>query len=307
MSGFHNLQPDPSMIGRLVKSPFALLPDPPVLFARRAQRFAVLAADSAMAAYLGFLGHLAGAQQRLAERLPPPAPLPAELLERARANRMPPLDRAAIGASAELRATIAAFLEEAAALEMPVPAATALAGLRAATPAALAEMIGNVMAESLPAELLPQHIFLSAALQLHLARLAATLEPASLVPLAVGVCPACGGPPVASLVMGQLGAEGARYGVCAHCNTGWNEVRIKCLACGTTEGVGYKAPEEAGGEPTVKAETCDTCHSWIKILYANKNPALEAVADDVASLGLDLLMQETTYRRAGFDPFLIGY
>jgi FdhE protein len=57
----------------------------------------------------------------------------------------------------------------------------------------------------------------------------------------------------------------------------------------------------------VKAECCDTCRSWVKILYQNKNPSLEAVADDVASLGLDLLMRDTEYRRAGFDPFLIGY
>ena len=34
---------------------------------------------------------------------------------------------------------------------------------------------------------------------------------------------------------------------------------------------------------------------------------IDPVADDVASLGLDLLMQDTEYRRAGFDPFLIGY
>ena len=57
----------------------------------------------------------------------------------------------------------------------------------------------------------------------------------------------------------------------------------------------------------IKAECCDECRSWVKIFYANRNMALEPVADDVASLGLDLLMRETEYRRAGFDPFLIGY
>ncbi len=33
----------------------------------------------------------------------------------------------------------------------------------------------------------------------------------------------------------------------------------------------------------------------------------EVVADDVASLALDLLMRGRPYRRAGFNPFLLGY
>jgi FdhE protein len=31
------------------------------------------------------------------------------------------------------------------------------------------------------------------------------------------------------------------------------------------------------------------------------------VADDVASLGLDLLLRDSPYRRAGYNPFLLGY
>ena len=45
----------------------------------------------------------------------------------------------------------------------------------------------------------------------------------------------------------------------------------------------------------------------MKILYQNQDTALEAIADDVASLGLDLLMRDTEWRRAGFDPFLVGF
>ena len=39
----------------------------------------------------------------------------------------------------------------------------------------------------------------------------------------------------------------------------------------------------------------------------HKNPTLDPIADDVGSLGLDVLMQSETWKRAGFDPFLIGY
>jgi FdhE protein len=45
----------------------------------------------------------------------------------------------------------------------------------------------------------------------------------------------------------------------------------------------------------------------VKILYQQKDHALDPVADDVASLGLDLLMRETGLRRGGVDHFLLGY
>ena len=41
--------------------------------------------------------------------------------------------------------------------------------------------------------------------------------------------------------------------------------------------------------------------------YAVQNPTLDPVADDVGSLGLDILMRETGLRRGGFDPYLVGY
>lgn len=307
MSGFHSVPPDPSAIGRLLKPAFAILPDPPALFRQRAERCAVLAEGHAAAAYLRFLGGICGAQADLAAALPAAEPIPAEQVERARAGSMPPLDRAALSASPALRDVVARFLEAALPIAKPQQAASALDWLRRADPAALDAMIGNVMADSLPVEALPQHLYLSAAIQVEAARRAATLDAARLVPVATGLCPACGGPPVASLVTGRQGAEGARYAACAFCGTQWNEVRIKCLACGSTKGIGYKEAEGQGEAATVKAETCDACRAWVKILYQDRNPSLEPVADDVASLGLDILMQGTGYRRAGFDPFLIGY
>jgi len=85
----------------------------------------------------------------------------------------------------------------------------------------------------------------------------------------------------------------------------WNVVRIKCLVCGTTEGISYRTIE--GKPDTVKAETCEKCRTYVKILYQVKDPALEAVADDVATLGLDMLMAEEGWKRGGQNPFLLGY
>ncbi|WP_421988450.1 formate dehydrogenase accessory protein FdhE [Roseococcus sp.] len=306
MSGMSDLQPDPSMIGRIVKPPFAILPDPAAAFTQRAARFAELAESGELAPYLRFLSGLCTVQAELSASLPPPAPLPPEQVERARAGAMPPLDRKLLEKAPELRDTIARFLEAVSALDMPPAAVEGLVALRVASPEGLDEMIGNVLADAFPFDALPQHLFLSAAVQVHASRLAATLEAERLVAVQVGLCPVCGGPPAGSIVSGRLGTENSRYACCAFCATQWNEVRIKCLACGSTKGIGYKSAE--GEENAViKAETCDSCRSWVKVLYQNRNPSLECIADDVGSLGLDLLMQQTEYRRAGFDPFLIGY
>ena len=97
----------------------------------------------------------------------------------------------------------------------------------------------------------------------------------------------------------------ARFCACSLCGTLWNYVRIKCTLCGSTKGIGYQEIE--GGPGTVKAETCDSCGCYVKILHQHKDPALDPVADDVATLGLDLLVREGGYRRGSFNPFLIGY
>ena len=45
----------------------------------------------------------------------------------------------------------------------------------------------------------------------------------------------------------------------------------------------------------------------VKILYQVQDPALEPLADDVATLGLDMLMVEDGWKRGGQNPFLMGY
>jgi Protein involved in formate dehydrogenase formation len=57
----------------------------------------------------------------------------------------------------------------------------------------------------------------------------------------------------------------------------------------------------------VKAETCDKCRGYVKILYQVQDPALEPLADDVATLGLDMLMAEDGWKRGGQNPLLMGY
>ena len=299
-----DLVPDPSKLGAIVQPPLALLPDPERLFRRRAERLAHLARNSRLAPYLHFLAALCEVQGGLAAGSPSLPALPESRIALARESRMPPMDRLALAAGDALFPTLDVLLDAAAAIEKPETAEAARVAVHDADAETRRWLLANVLSDDIPPEDAAPHLFVAAAVQVDLSRLAATLDAERLVPIRTGVCPYCGGRPASSVVLGGARIEGARYAACATCMTLWNEVRVKCLACGSTKGIGYRA---LGEEAVIKAEVCDACHSWVKILYQNRDAGLEAIADDVASLGLDAVMRDSDWRRAGVDPFLVGF
>lgn len=298
------LKPDPSMIGGIAKVPLVHLPDPVTLFRTRAERFRFLAGHSAnLAPYLQFLAGICDVQARIAQQADHPRPLDPDWIQTARASRMPPIDRARM--KPELGRLLDLFVQQVANIDMPAPSRAALEAVAAATDADRDWLIGNVLADQIPGDSVAPHLFVAAVVQVHAALLAATLDADQLVPIRTGVCPACGGRPVASMVTENIGAEGARYASCACCQTLWNEVRVKCLCCGQNGKISHRSVEAE--DATIKAELCGDCDRWVKIMYQNRNPSIEPVADDVASLGLDLKMRETDWKRGGFNPFLMGF
>ena len=54
----------------------------------------------------------------------------------------------------------------------------------------------------------------------------------------------------------------------------------------------------------VRAETCDACKSYLKIVYQEKGP-VDPVADDLATLTLDILVDEAGYARSGPNLLLV--
>lgn len=300
-----DVQPDPSMIGGVPTPPFAFLPDPVALFQVRARRLAFLAETSDLAPYLRFLAELTRLQARLCATLPAPDPVSAARQTQAARGGMPPIDRLSLVTDSALGQVLDALCAGAAGLEMPTPARQALEAVRDADGDDRQWLLANILSDRIPDDSPAPHLFAAAAVQVHLARLAASLDVGALVPVGTGVCPSCGGRPVSSSVMGRQGIENIRYATCACCATQWNEVRVKCLCCGSTKGIGYRSVETT--DATVKAEICRECKSWVKIFYLAKNPSLDPVADDIGSVGLDMLMGRTGYRRGGFNPYLMGY
>ncbi|WP_274629915.1 formate dehydrogenase accessory protein FdhE [Arvimicrobium flavum] len=296
---------DMTAIGEVKSPPFARVPEPARLFERRARRFRQLEHSDGIGPYLGFMAAIAEAQQAVAEALPEPEAMDEEKLDRSVAFGMPPLDRNAFRPGDDFRSLSDRLFGALESGDKPAVAQSALSAVAAYDHARMSSVVGDLMADSVPAESMAEYAYVAAALQLHFARAASTLPERRLKAVGDGACPACGGPPVSSVIVGWPQAGGARFCSCALCGTLWHHVRIKCAICSSTKGIRYQEIEDGPG--TIKAETCDECSCYVKIFNQQKDVSLDPFADDVGSLGIDLLMRETKFRRAAFNPFLLGY
>jgi FdhE protein len=202
-----------------------------------------------------------------------------------------PLDRARWPRDPSWREMLRVVVAGSRGEDLPAPARDALGRLERAGDADLEELARPLLSGA-PRDLATAP-FVGAALQVYFTRLAATLDAAA-VPAAQGGCPVCGSPPVAGVVLGN---ERTRYLSCSLCATQWRVPRVQCAACGGTARIAYLALEDGGAG--ISAETCDDCMAYLKQLDLLQVPAAEPVADDAATLVLDLLVAERGYRRAG--------
>jgi FdhE protein len=284
--------------------PFLLLPARNV-FERRAARLRLLADGHALADYLRFLAALASAQHEamsVFREVPLPGP---EEIERCREHGMPPLGIRGWDRDPVWREGLRGILTELEAGALPEATRATIARLKETDDASLerlAEMLlaGDDDHKELDRAAVP---FIGAALQAYWLHLVTTLEAGAFGRLEIPhLCPACGSAPMVSVVSVGASDHGLRYLTCPLCNTQWHAVRIKCVFCDTTKGIAYYGIE--GGSASVKAESCDSCHGYLKILYREKDPNVDALADDVASIALDVLMADSGLTRRGTNFFL---
>jgi FdhE protein len=286
-------------LGEFAEPPFVRLPEPPALFRGRAERFRALAGDHALAPYLTFLAEIGSIQERLAAGFRPSPPVVAADYEIA------PLARERFTVDTSVMEVGDQLLTAVADLEMPATARVAVTTLRSAPLPDRRATFQRVLEDPLPDNVIAEHSFVSAALQVVFTGIAAAIPADVLHPSPTGGCPVCASPPVATLIVGWPRASGTRYCACGLCGTLWNYVRIKCTLCGSTGGIMYQGIE--GDDGTIKAETCDSCKRYVKIMQQVRRPELEPLADDVASLGLDILMRDKEFFRGAANPFLLGY
>ncbi len=117
-------------------------------------------------------------------------------------------------------------------------------------------------------------------------------------------CPHCNAEPVGGVVLAGEGKAGLRYLECCLCATRWHAVRAHCTLCDEGSVVNYLGLE--GGNAAVQAECCDHCHGYVKTYFQDKDPDVDPIADDLASLMLDVLVGQEGYSRASPNLFLAG-
>lgn len=278
-----------------------LLPGGAGVFAERAARLRELAPDSALGGYLALVAEIASAQAAIFDaRLP--EPVSADALARSREHAMPALDACGAPLPAAWREDLRDLVEAIARGPAAERCAPLLASLRTADGGELDAIAARLLAgttEDAEAAFVP---FVGAALQVHFGRRAATVPVADVEGFDVDtVCPVCATRPVASVVRTDGAVANLRYLACALCGTQWNLARIRCSACGDDRSLQYFGLD-ADGHPAHdawRAEACDECHSYLKVFQQAKDPGVDPVADDLASLALDVLVDERGYVRSG--------
>jgi len=308
---------DPAQIEAFAQRsiPRVRLPDPATLFSMRAARLRVLAENHAVGDYLRLMAIVSDAQQAavgalITQPLPPGGAAPSIDPQIALAGRhgMPLLPAAGWPRDVLWRAVLIEICDAVKArANIPDGVRAVCTRIHDSPFAHLEEQADLLLAARTAGVHAEAARFIMAALQVYWVFMVTSLPLDLLGNLgdqgahadASGVCPACGTLPVASIVRAN---QGYRYLHCALCATEWHLVRIKCSHCLTTEGIRYHLV--AGGSEAVRAESCAHCHTYRKILYQEKDAAVEPVADDLGSLALDLLMAEDGFRRACGNPLL---
>jgi FdhE protein len=257
--------------------PTPLLPPAADVFARRAARLRILAAGHALAAWLEWLAKLADAQQRVLDELSAEPSVPAAdgaaVLPRllAALDELPPgIASAATLTAEELAHRLARNLDHSRGLA----AGAARDGVDLLVGAALQVA---ATAQALTATV-PENAANAAA------------------------CPRCGGAAQGSIVLAGAGKSGLRYQECCLCGTRWNRVRAHCTLCEDGARVDYLSLDS--DKAAVGAETCDACHGYAKIYFQSRDPDVEPLVDDLATLALDVLVGEAGYGRGAPNLFL---
>ena len=293
--------------------PQLLLPDPGQLFADRAVRLRQLAANHALRDYLMMLALVCEAQHARSQQHPAPTlPTPAQFSAAMEAGE-PPLEATGWPRDASWRSELRALLQQV--LEqMPgdSPAGATVRAVQALSDETLEQQADRLLAGITLGLDMAAAPLIAAGLQLHFTQLAAAIDPeAKTIPV----------PAQASrCLLRQLpwpawrawAATGRPALSALHaCNTQWHQPRIQCTHCGSTDGIHYEslqpladaqAPQQRAA---VEAEACDGCHHYLKIMHQSRDVHVEPVADDLATLTLDLLVSEAGFNRHGTNMLLL--
>ncbi|OOH92133.1 formate dehydrogenase accessory protein FdhE [Pasteurellaceae bacterium 15-036681] len=283
-------------------NPPLLFANPKNLYMRRAKRLRQLAENNPFGDYLEFVANIVDVQADLLATQPIAnisEKLTAYLTER---DGIKPLDVKTFKRSSEWRELLLALIEKFKpyAKESTLPT---LEWLEKASSSELDKMADDLLAERFELVGADKAVFLWAALSLYWVQLTQQLPRNAKAELGEDrhTCPVCDSAPVASVVhFGEV--QGLRYLHCSMCESEWHMVRTKCSNCDQSGKLDYWSLDTT--DAAVKAESCGDCGSYLKILHQDKDPHVEPIADDLATLFLDAEMEQKGLARSAINPFL---
>jgi FdhE protein len=291
-----------NILGEIAESAPVRLPDLATIFSRRAERLKALAPGHELEAFLRVIAALVAAQHEALSGLPPGALPGASEIAKAKLVHRAPLDPATWRRDESWRVALARILEKIDAGVLPEAAQEARKALATADATDLEALADRFLEGDVPQADAAKAVFVAAALQVAWTRMAALLEPSDLDPADGGQCPACGSPPVAGMISPGGTKFGHRHLHCSLCATAWRYVRVRCVHCGSTDKISFR---QLAGTSYLRAECCENCRSYSKVFYLESAKALEPLADDLGSLGLDVLVGEEGFSRVP-NPFVLG-
>ncbi|WP_386693681.1 formate dehydrogenase accessory protein FdhE [Lonepinella sp. MS14435] len=265
------------------------------LYERRAKRLRDLAKDHPFANYLEFAANIAEAQLLILQENPLIKP-------EIDFSEIQPLNIKNWQRSSQWRDYLATLLCEIRSIANEQMLGT-IDSLEKASSSELEQFANQLLAQDYAHVSSDKAVFIWAALSLYWVQLTQYIPHSAHQESSEGLhhCPVCQSVPVSSVI--HFGAEqGLRYLHCSLCESEWNVVRAKCTNCDQSKELEYWLLDSE--QSAVRAESCGECHSYLKILYQEKDPYVEAVADDLASIFLDIEMEEKGFARSGLNPFI---
>ncbi len=310
--------------------PPLLWPDRYTLFAERQMRLRQLAQGHAMADYLGFMAELAGVQHAALQRFGEvPLPTP-DALEHASLLGLAPLDACEWPRDAAWRSALRAMAGDLRRGAQAPGVHAALDAIERASDGELERQADCLLTGVMLGLDLATAPLIAAALQAYWTHLVLSVRDRAAARGGTGaepdagpfkaladltVCPCCGSRPTASVTRSAGGAFGQRYLHCSLCSMQWHLDSIQCAHCLATEHLVYQSLEVAdaaedvaaarAARAAVQAETCGDCGHYLKIMHRDRNPLVDPVADDLATVTLDLLVAESGKLRHGVNLMLL--
>ncbi len=279
--------------------PFLHLP-PTNLFAVRAERLEHLAEGNALGEYLRLVARLCRIQQQLVDNPPGGLPVAEERQRLCVSHGLPPLAADGLVRERQWLVWLQALLDRC----EPAPEGPLAAALGSLRESGDEQRKGWAVAllggqyDAVPAAFVP---FLGAALQAAWSSWLLALPEPELKPGgSLAQCPACGSPAMAGVVRNRGKHNGLRYLACSLCACEWHVVRVKCVYCESSKDLRYSSLEDdrhAPGKAPLRAECCPGCQGYLKQSYLENDAAAEPLADDLASLALDMRLDEEGFHR----------